>query len=764
MSVESCMSDVACQEEESRLLNYKDGESAFVLEGHIDFYGYHGTAGGVFFCGWITYPWPNGERPKQVTAHLRPGETASSSLVTFYSRDDVRGRGIGFVFFMECTEVSPLDSPSVDIEFSGVTHSIYPTMEARHLDEAQLLDWLHPILAGGEEDSHRRRMYALLIGQQSEISAGTVRLLNGFIDFYGHHSTANGWLFCGWLSETGQDDVQPEKVIVSFEGGDITGEAIAAFYPRQDLTEGNRGVVIYVAGAAASLHGALCSMHLQIGGARAALSVGPALQRLREQELNTRLRPILAGTTLTPSRDILMALLARQPYAGQDTLGTLADRIFFEIDEAIFCEPDSLVLMGWFLAKPGAVREIRLRCGALVSPIRFEDCIRVDRPDVLAAIGAEHGYDDPRCGFVAFLPRSVVPGAPIYVEIETRRREVAFRNVPAPKLEGMAAIKRLVGSFDIRFVGIAHAYDRVIGPIVERLNRARLRASPSISVVDYGPVLSDPEFSVIVPVYGRLDLVEYQLGLLSSHTPAGGCEIIYVLDDPPRQREAQFLFESLYERFRVPFRALLLDRNLGFAPANNIGLKFATGTFVAFVNSDVFPGTHDWLERLAGHLRADPTLGAVGPLLLFDDGSVQHQGMYFKRLSEFGGWLFGQHSDKGKRYAGGSTVHRCISITGACMVMKRAVAEEVGGFDEAYIIGDFEDSDLCLKLHRMGLECAVDPKVRLYHLERKSQAGSALTWRMNLTLYNAWVHERRWAEIIEAHPYHRETSFLAEVA
>ena len=82
------------------------------------------------------------------------------------------------------------------------------------------------------------------------------------------------------------------------------------------------------------------------------------------------------------------------------------------------------------------------------------------------------------------------------------------------------------------------------------------------------------------------------------------------------------------------------------------------------------------------------------------------------------------------------------------MVLRRDLANQVGGFDELYAIGDFEDSDLCLKLQALGYTCAVDPNVRLYHLERKSQLSGALTWRSNLTAYNAWQHERRWAETI----------------
>jgi GT2 family glycosyltransferase len=256
---------------------------------------------------------------------------------------------------------------------------------------------------------------------------------------------------------------------------------------------------------------------------------------------------------------------------------------------------------------------------------------------------------------------------------------------------------------------------------------------------------------VVVPLYRRMDFVEYQLALFSAHAANADVEFIYVLDDPPRRREAQTLFASVHERFGLACRLLLLDRNVGFAPANNIGLDHARGRYVAFLNSDVFPDTPDWLERLTGRIAADPDLGVVGPVLLFEDGSVQHQGMCFRRLPEFGNWYFPQHEGKGLRGGAGGGLRPCLSITGACMVMARDLAKRVGGFDEIYAIGDFEDSDLCLKLRALGLGSAVDADVRMFHLERQSQASAAEGWRMNLTAYNAWQHERRWSSTVAAH-------------
>jgi GT2 family glycosyltransferase len=122
--------------------------------------------------------------------------------------------------------------------------------------------------------------------------------------------------------------------------------------------------------------------------------------------------------------------------------------------------------------------------------------------------------------------------------------------------------------------------------------------------------------------------------------------------------------------------------------------------------------------------------------------------MRFEPIPEFAGWLFPRHERKGWRRPAEGGLRRCVAITGACLVISRAVLEELGGLDESFVIGDFEDADLCMRLARQGLACAVDLDVSLYHLERQSQAGPDERWRMNLTLYNAWVHERRWGAML----------------
>ena len=570
----------------------------------------------------------------------------------------------------------------------------------------------------------------------------------GFIDIYGYHETAGGWLICGWINQISEEESEIGDATVQFEKGKIVGEAFAAKYFRADVAKKGLGIVIFIK-AANPPFGRMISVSFKYQGAVARVMSSGSVRVLRDEELADSLKPIIQDAFAGRNLELIVNIISRPPYTGANTLGNLSEKVFLEIDDAVVCGDSGLILIGWMLAKPGAVRDMRVRCGHLSAPFNLDDCIRVDRPDVITALGAANGFDDSRCGFIAFFPNVVIQGPALYIEIETNRREVGFRNVPAAKLDGMAAIKRILDCFSSRFDEVQSAFD-VVGPAIELLNKARLSQKPVVTEKAYSAVPSSPRASIIVPLYGRVDFVEYQLAFFSAHPSGADIEYIYVLDDPAKKREAEYLFASAHERFRIPFRALFLDRNVGFGPANNIGLAHARGEYVCFLNSDVFPGTPDWIERLVGRLADDPEIGTVGALLLFEDGSVQHEGIVYTALDEFGGWFFPDHPRKGLRPSEQTGLVDAACITGACMVMKRALLEKLGAFDEVFMIGDFEDSDLCLKIRDAGLRCAVDLDVQLYHLERKSQISPALNWRMNTTLYNAWQHQGRWgAQIAE---------------
>jgi GT2 family glycosyltransferase len=708
------------------------------IRGFVELYGYDTLAAGWFFSGWTNQFASLHDQLAGVAALFGDERIEDHAATLLFEREDV-SEGLGFIVFLRAASPSRLNFSSLTLDLGGSEQIIPPTANAAHVPQSKLIAQLGYIMSLAADSEARRAMELLLNGAPD-------RSGQGYFEYYGHNGSAAGWIVSGWMSRPWLYGQRPEKLVLCFEEGDVYGESVETLFSRVELADGAEGVVLFLAAPSAAL-GPLRAVRLSVCGVRTTLIPTHAAPQLRANELIGRVRANLAQAEPSLARDRLLNLIARKPYCGEDTLDALSPAIFLYVDEAVQCGLDSLVISGWTLAKPGGVKAIRLRSGGRTTLLNLDDCVRIERHDVLADF-AKFGFEDAACGFMVFVPNALTAGSPLYVEVETDAYQTAFRNIPNTVRGGITAMKRLLGAVDLKFDQMRHAFDNVLGPAVEALNEIRLAAPVTSRVIDYGELPAAPRFSVIVPLYGRLDYVEYQMAMFSAWPGSSGIEFIYVLDDPPLRREAQALFSSIHQRFLIPFRAVLLERNVGFAPANNAGLAHARGEYVAYVNSDVFPGTSDWLERLAARLAADPALGVIGPLLLFEDGSVQHRGMFFERLPEYGDWFFCQHYDKGHRYTSGGDVQKFISITGACMVLRRDLAVRLGGFDEIYAIGDFEDSDLCLKVQALGLACAVDPSVHLYHLERKSQSSGALTWRTNLTAYNAWQHERRWADTI----------------
>jgi GT2 family glycosyltransferase len=263
----------------------------------------------------------------------------------------------------------------------------------------------------------------------------------------------------------------------------------------------------------------------------------------------------------------------------------------------------------------------------------------------------------------------------------------------------------------------------------------------------------DPEVSVIVPLYGRTDLVEHQLIEFSKDLDfRRSAELIYVIDDPRIVDYFDSLTLEFRARYGVPFRWVWGHENRGFAGANNLGAEFARGEYLLFMNSDVIPIAPGWLSQLTGAMDERPSLGAVGPRLLFPGGGIQHAGMRPVWDNWLGIW-YNQHVMLGfdpalDRNRGLTEVPL---ITGACLMLRRTDFDAIGGWDTGYLIGDYEDSELCMRLRKRGMFVAYVPEVDLVHLERQSFKGVGDDqFRQKVTHLNAVRYRDRWNAMLES--------------
>jgi GT2 family glycosyltransferase len=283
-------------------------------------------------------------------------------------------------------------------------------------------------------------------------------------------------------------------------------------------------------------------------------------------------------------------------------------------------------------------------------------------------------------------------------------------------------------------------------PALQRL-QSRISSSTQVDhAVQYGEPPASVDVSIVVPLYDRIDLIEHQVAQFWEDPEIGASELIYVLDSPELAQPLARLAAGLHELYGLPFKVVTLNRNSGYSTANNVAASLARGRLLLLLNSDVLPAASMWLGRMVHFYDATPEVGALGPKLLYEDDSIQHAGMYFRRDVATGYWE-NQHYFKGfSRSLPAANVTRPVpAVTAACLMIERALWGELGGLSDAYVRGGYEDSDLCLRVLDAGRRNWYLANVELYHLEAQSFPIGA----RRANRYNAWLQTHLWDERIE---------------
>lgn len=292
---------------------------------------------------------------------------------------------------------------------------------------------------------------------------------------------------------------------------------------------------------------------------------------------------------------------------------------------------------------------------------------------------------------------------------------------------------------------------RILSPVIANLHQQARRRIGHPTLQKIGSPIARPKASVIIPLYKNLEFLRFQIAAFAADPwLRANAELIYVLDSPEQAQEVEHLLGGLHLVYGLPIALVVMERNGGYARANNVGASVAQGDILALVNSDVIPAFPGWLEKMSARLNGRRRIGAVGPKLLFEDGSIQHAGMYFSQ--DHRGYWLNQHFHKGmpRDYAPAREERIVPAVTGACLVTSKPVFDAVNGFTEDYVVGDYEDSDLCLKITMTDRKIAYVPDIELYHLERRSMSLNVEYMRGIAWQYNCALHTERWHNLMIA--------------
>ena len=424
------------------------------------------------------------------------------------------------------------------------------------------------------------------------------------------------------------------------------------------------------------------------------------------------------------------------------------------IDQAWQIGPHGVFLSGWRSFGAVPIRSVVLRAPFLPPFDLAANWVADPRHDVWSLLTREGlAPETDELGFTCYVPLALPDplGALIVITAAdgtTWRLRLDITPTPDAPL---TAIRAILSSFPETHRALRRLLDHHIGPAIGALWQSRRQAPAQPARLAFGPPPDHPAVSLVVPIWGRWDFIEFQLAEFANDPAMRGQELIYVIDDPSIYDLVRVAAPDLFGCYQLPFTLVYAARNQGFGAATNLGAADARGEYLLLLNSDVLPTAPGWLPALTAAHRAHHRTGAIGPRLLYEDGSLQHGGMRFYRLSAWAGLWVNDHPLKGQPPPEETATRACPALTGACLLMRTELFHALGGLSEDYIVGDFEDSDLCLRLLGAGYTNYYVPSVSLYHLERQSQAAADLSpWRGNLTLYNCWLHNSRWDDAILA--------------
>jgi O-antigen biosynthesis protein len=264
-------------------------------------------------------------------------------------------------------------------------------------------------------------------------------------------------------------------------------------------------------------------------------------------------------------------------------------------------------------------------------------------------------------------------------------------------------------------------------------------------------VPGDERVCVIIPTRDRADLLGPCISALFERTAYRNFEVL-VVDNGSREPQTAELLAHWENARPGRFRVLRDPSPFNYSRLNNEGVRAAGTPFVVLLNNDTEVLAPGWMDAMLGQARR-AQIGAVGALLLYGDGTVQHSGIVLGILGLAGhahrflpataaGYHGALHLDT-----------NYLAVTGACLMVETRKYWEVGGLDESLAVS-YNDVDLCLKLRRAGYRNVFAARAHLFHHESKSRGTDDTPAKVARAMEEVEAIRTRWPAWAVRDPYY----------
>jgi GT2 family glycosyltransferase len=256
-----------------------------------------------------------------------------------------------------------------------------------------------------------------------------------------------------------------------------------------------------------------------------------------------------------------------------------------------------------------------------------------------------------------------------------------------------------------------------------------------------------PLVSIVIPTAGQIRDVRFEPVVLIAHCVRSiverssyeNYEIVVVVDEGIDPEVIEELHTIAGERLRI----VEFEGEFDFSAKVNRGVVHSRGEHVLLLNDDIEVTAPEWLQRMVMYSEREE-IGVVGGRLVWGDGRLQHVGVSFE--NGLPGHLYRGFAGDFPGYMNAVLIARnCLAVTGACLMTRRDVFQELGGLTTEFPI-NFNDVDYCLKVHRSGRRIVYDPDLILYHFESSSRSPEVEKWEFELLT-------ERWRRFAAVDPY-----------
>ncbi len=271
---------------------------------------------------------------------------------------------------------------------------------------------------------------------------------------------------------------------------------------------------------------------------------------------------------------------------------------------------------------------------------------------------------------------------------------------------------------------------------------------PGMIRVRYELPVPMPLVSIVIPTRDRKDLISLCIESLFKKTSYENFEII-IIDNESVDADA---LDFLGEIEKLPnVRVFRENIPFNYSVLNNRGVSHALGEYILMLNNDIEFTHADWLTEMMSWA-TQPGVGCVGAKLWYPNGTLQHGGVVLGLCGGMAGHAHRGISKIDNGYVGRAVVHQNLSaVTGACMLVKRSIYEELGGLDEQFAVA-YNDIDFCLRVRVAGYQIVWTPYAEMVHHESATRGTDSNPQKRARLEAEVALMKQRWSGVLKSDP------------